>query len=107
VLNVPALSAAVRKGNIKVSAAEKWTASDRQDELLKENGGDIVKAVKALNKTNEPVAITLWNGLKAKFEKMQLDELEPTIKVLSDNLATYLKAQKDLAEADKKIATAA
>jgi ParB-like chromosome segregation protein Spo0J len=103
----PALANAVRKGDIKVSAAEKFAASDKQDELLKKTGGDIVKAVKALNENTDTPATMLWNAMKSKFEKMKLDELEATVKVLSDNLATYLKAKKDLAEAEKKIATAA
>jgi hypothetical protein len=103
----PALGDAVRKGLVKVSAAQKFAESDKQDELLKKNGGDVVKAVKALNENAEPLTTTLWKALKSKFEKMELDDLEATIKVLSDNLATYLKAKKDMAEADRKTATAA
>jgi hypothetical protein len=102
----PALADAVRKGSVRVSAAQKFAESDRQDELLKKNEGDIVKAVKALNENNEPLTTTLWNTLKTKFEKMKLDELEGTVKALSDNLATYLKAKKDMAEAERKAAAA-
>jgi hypothetical protein len=103
VLNVPTLSDAVRNGEIKVSAAQKWTESDNQDELLKKHGGDIVKAVKEANQNTDTLATTLWKTLKSKFETVKkLDDLEATIKVLSDKLATYLKAQKELAEADKK-----
>jgi ParB-like chromosome segregation protein Spo0J len=93
----PRLADAVRKGTIKVSAANNFAESDKQDELLKANNNDIVKAVKALNTNTDPVATTLWNGLMSKFEKMKLDELEPTVRVLTDKLATYLKAQKEMA----------
>jgi hypothetical protein len=102
----PALAAAVRSGSVKVSAAQKFAESGRQDELLKKNEGDIVKAVKALNNNTDAPATILWKTLKSKFEKMKLDDLEATINVLADNLATYLKAKKELAEAEKKIATA-
>jgi hypothetical protein len=103
----PALANAVRNGDIKVSAAQKFAESNDQDELLKANENDIVKAVKKLNENNEAAATILWKAMKSKFEKMKLDDLEATVKLLSDNLATYLKAKKELAEAEKKIATAA
>jgi hypothetical protein len=103
----PKLGEAVRKGDIKVSAAKKFAESNDQDELLKTHKGDLVKAVKALNENNDAPATTLWNTMRSKFEKMKLEDLEATIKVLSENLATYLKAKKELAEVEKKTATAA
>jgi hypothetical protein len=93
----PKLAEEVRKGSIKVSAAQKFAESDKQDELLKKHGGDLAKAVKEANQNTNPIATVLWNGLHAKFKTMKLDELEPTVNVLSNKLATYLKAQKDMA----------
>jgi ParB-like chromosome segregation protein Spo0J len=100
----PALANAVRKGDIKVSAAQKFAESNRQDELLKKHEGDIVKAVKALNENTDTPTTALWNAMKSKFEKMELADLETTVKVLSDNLATYLKAKQDLAETERRAA---
>jgi hypothetical protein len=101
----PRLADEVRKGTIKVSAANNFAESDKQDELLKKHNNDIVEAVKEANQNTDTLATTLWRTLKSKFETVKkLDDLEATIKVLSDNLATYLKAQKELAETDKKAA---
>jgi hypothetical protein len=49
----------------------------------------------------------LWDAITSKFKNMKLDDLEATVKVLSDNLATYLNAKKGMAEAEKRTAKAA
>jgi hypothetical protein len=72
---VPALVEAVKTGQLRVSAVENFAKSDKQDELIKECDGDVVKAVKKLPK-QKPVAKPETPEQERKRRKKQVEDLK-------------------------------
>src|SRR5262245_25806825 len=69
--------------------------SDKQDELLKANDGDLVKAVKAA----APEPKTLWEAVKGKLDAIKFEDIEATVGDLSNKLKAYLDARKQMSAA--------
>jgi hypothetical protein len=95
----PGLADAVRSGKIKVSAADKFAKSDKQDELLAKHNNDLVKAVEEANAKPEP---TLWETWKKKLEAIEIEKIEGTINDLITRLQAYLKARKEEHEVEQR-----
>jgi hypothetical protein len=82
---------AVVKGDVAVSAADKFAKSDRQDELLTKHNGDIVEAVKEAAKPTDEWA-NLWKNLKKKLKALKAEERKAKINWLKQQLETDVES---------------
>jgi hypothetical protein len=90
----PALAEAVKAGQLRVSAAQQFAQSDKQDQLIKECNGDIVAAVKKLPPTKSKGKKK--KGDSAKDLKQQLDDFKQTWDGFNPyQKNSFVKAHKD------------